>query len=78
MTRVGADLAKRVIQGAKQPTGQISRHNLRMHAHAKLTNPLVPHSPALGAALQSNQVFLPRLSPLPTTAIVARRINAIR
>jgi hypothetical protein len=31
-----------------------------------------------GAALQSDKVYPPRLSPLPTTGIAVQRINAIR
>ena len=63
---------------ANQHAGQIYGHNLRMKAHAKLTNPFVANPPAIGAALQSNKVYPPRMSPSPFANIVARRINAIR
>ena len=59
-------------------TEQIYRHNLRMTLRAKLTSPFGPNPFAFGAALQSNKVYPPRLSPLPATGIAARRINAIR
>ena len=49
-----------------------------MLAHAKLTNPSTADQPTFGVALQSNKVYPPRLSPLHTTGIAARRINAIR
>ena len=66
------------IDCANQHTGQISRHNLRMKAHAKLTNPFVSNPPAFGAALQSNKVYPPRLSARALAGIVARRISANR
>ena len=66
------------IGRARQHTGQISRHNLCMKAHAKLTNPFVANPPAFGAALQSNKVYPPRLRSVLATGIAQRRINAIR
>ena len=63
---------------AKQHTGYISRHNLRMPALAKLANPYAADQHLFGAAVQSNKVYSPRLRSLPTTGIAARRINAIR
>ena len=49
-----------------------------MHSLTKLTNPYATHQRLFRAALQFNKVYSPRLSLLPTTGIVARRINAIR
>ena len=49
-----------------------------MHKRMKLTNPSVGDPIVFMAALQSNKVYPPRLSPLPTTGIAARRINAVR
>jgi hypothetical protein len=63
---------------AKQHKRQISRRNLRMHPCAKLTSLSIADQPAYGVALQSNKVYPPRLSPLYTTGIAARRINAVR
>ena len=63
---------------ANQHTGQISRHNLRMHPCANLTNPFVANLPVVRAAVQSNQVYPPRLSAHALAGIAARRINAIR
>ena len=63
---------------AKQHTGYISRHNLRMPAHTKLANPYAADQHLFGAAVQSNKVYSPRLRSSPTTGIAARRINAIR
>ena len=66
------------IGHANQPTGQISSHNLRMRAHAKLANPYAADQHLFRAAAQSNKVYPPRLSSLPAIGIAARRINAIR
>ena len=66
------------IDCSNQHTGQISRHNLRMHPCANLTNPFVANLPVVRAAVQSNQVYPPRLSAHALAGIAARRINAIR
>ena len=63
---------------ANQHAGQIYGHNLRMKAHAKLTNPFVANPPAFGAALQSNKVYPPRLRSRFSERFAQRRINAIR
>ena len=66
------------IDCANQHTGQISRHNLRMHPCANLTNPFVANPSVFTATVQSNKVYPPRLSAPALTGIAARRINAIR
>ena len=63
---------------ANQHTGQISRHNLRMHPCANLTNPFVANSPVFRAAVQSNKVYPPRLGSRALAGIAARRMNADR
>ena len=68
----------RNIGNTKQHTRHLSSHNLRMHPHAKLTNPYAADQPVLRAALQSNKVYPPRLSSLALAGIAARRINADR
>ena len=57
------------IGRAKQHTGQISRHNLRMPAHAKLANPYAADQHLFGATVQSNKVYPPRLSASPWLAL---------
>lgn len=49
-----------------------------MKAHAKLTNSFVANPPAFEAALQSNQVYPPRLSSRFSARFAQRRKNAIR
>ena len=68
----------RKIDSTKPHTRHISSHNLRMHPCAKLTNPYAVDQSVLGAAVQSNKVYPPRLSSLPLAGIAARQINAIR
>ena len=62
------------IGRAKQHTGQISSHNLRMPALTKLANPYAADQHLFGAAVQSNKVYPRRLRSPPTTGI-ASRIN---
>ncbi len=62
---------------ANQHKGQISRHNLRMHPCANLTNPFVANPPVFRAAVQSNKVYPPRLSSRALAGIAAQRIDAI-
>ena len=64
------------IDCSNQHTGQISRHNLRMHPCANLTNPFVANPPVFRAAVQSNKVYPPRLSTRALAGIVARRAPA--
>ena len=54
----------RKVANTKQHTRHISSHNLRMYPRIRLTNPYAANQPALGAALQSNKVYLPHLSSL--------------
>ena len=56
-----------------QHTEQISRHNLRMHSCANLTNPFACNSPVFEAAVQSKKVYPPRLSSRALAGIAARR-----
>jgi hypothetical protein len=66
------------IDCANQHAGQIYRHNLRMPAHTKLTNPYTASLFTFGVAVQSNKVYPPRLRFLAATNIAWRQINAIR
>ena len=68
----------RKIDSTKPRTRHISSHNLRMHPCAKLANPYAVDQPVLGAVLQSNKVYPPRLSSRALAGIAARQINAIR
>ena len=64
------------IGRANQLAGQIYRHNLRMHAHAKLSNPYAFSAVEFRATLQSNEVYPPRSCAY--VGIARQRINAIR
>ena len=56
------------IGRTKQHTGQISRHNFFMPALTKLAHPYAADPHLFGAAVQSNKVYLPRLSASPWLA----------
>ena len=56
----------------------ISSHNLQMLLHAKLPKPNAANQHLFVAAVQSNKVYLPRLSSRAFAGIAARQINAIR
>ena len=49
-----------------------------MQKHAKLANPYAADQHLFMAAVQSNKVYLPRLSSRAFAGIAARQINAIR
>ena len=74
--------ALRKIVDAQQHTrhlfSHVSSHNLCMHPRFELTNPYAVNQSASGPALQSNRVYLPRLSSLLWLDFSARQINAIR
>ena len=61
------------IGRAKQHTGYISRHNLRMPALTKLANPYAADQHVFRAAVHSNKVYPPRLSSCALAGIAARR-----